>query len=110
MLGVSAKQELGRASLVALPRGMRGDYARVLLRRLPEHAPMLLITLDYPQREMRGPPFSVPPNEVERLFAPRFELSPIHAEDCLAAEPRFRAKGLSRMEEQLYLLRRRQTE
>ena len=55
---------------------------------------------------MRGPPFSVPPAEVERLFAPNFDLSPIHSEDCLAREPRFRDKGLTRMAEHLFLLRR----
>lgn len=99
-----------RAALVALPPSMRVDYAVRLASLTPPGVSGLLVTLDYPQQEMRGPPFSVPPDEVERLLAPCFELSPIHAEDCLAAEPRFRAKGLSRMEEHVYLLRRRQTE
>jgi thiopurine S-methyltransferase len=93
-----------RASLVALPRGMREDYARVMLRRLPEHAPMLLITLDYPQREMRGPPFAVTRDEVERLYGGHWRIEEIHDEDCLADEPRMRRKGLSRLHERVYLL------
>jgi thiopurine S-methyltransferase len=93
-----------RASLVALPHGMREDYARVMLRRLPAHAPMLLITLDYPQQEMRGPPFAVDRAEVERLYGGHWRIEEIHDEDCLADEPRMRKKGLSRLHERVYLL------
>jgi len=93
-----------RASLVALPRGMREDYARTLLRRLPKDAPVLLITLDYPQREMNGPPFSVDRAEVERLYAEHWRVEEIHDEDCLAEEPGLRKRGLSRLHERVYLL------
>ena len=93
-----------RASLVALPAGMREAYAQVMLQQLPEHAPMLLITLDYPQEEMRGPPFAVGRAEVERLYHPHWRVEEIHDEDCLAAEPRMREKGLSRLHERVYLL------
>jgi thiopurine S-methyltransferase len=93
-----------RASLVALPRGMRDDYVRILLRHLPPGAPMLLITLDYPQSEMRGPPFSVKRAEVERLYRAHRRIEEIHDEDCLAEEPRMRKKGLSRLHERVYLL------
>jgi thiopurine S-methyltransferase len=93
-----------RASLVALPRSMRENYASVMLERLPEHAPMLLITLDYPQAEMRGPPFAVTREEVERLYGGHWRIEEIHDEDCLADEPRMRKKGLSRLHERVYLL------
>jgi len=93
-----------RASLVALPRGMRREYARVLLRQLPPRTPVLLITLDYPQGEMRGPPFAVSRAEVERLYGDHWRIEEIHVEDCLAEEPRMRKKGLSRLHERVYLL------
>ena len=93
-----------RASLVALPGPMRERYARVMLDRLPERAPMLLITLDYPQQEMQGPPFAVDRAEVERLYGGHWRIEEIHAEDCLADEPRMQARGLSRLHERVYLL------
>jgi hypothetical protein len=34
----------------------------------------LLVSLDYPQHEKDGPPFAVPADEVERLYAPAFGL------------------------------------
>ncbi|MFV2005712.1 MAG: thiopurine S-methyltransferase, partial [Gammaproteobacteria bacterium] len=64
----------------------------------------LLITLDYPQQEMDGPPFSVSETEVEKLFGPQFIVESIIVEDCLANEPRFQAKGLSRLDERVFLL------
>ena len=48
-----------RASLIALPPEMRERYARHLAGILPPATQILLITLDYPQPEMPGPPFAV---------------------------------------------------
>jgi len=95
-----------RASLVALPEGMREDYVQVLMHLLPRGRRSLLITLDYAQPEMSGPPFSVAPREVEQLFERHCSIEEIHSEDCLAREPRFRKKGLSRLQERVYMLQR----
>jgi thiopurine S-methyltransferase len=69
--------------------------------------PTLLVSLDYPQREMHGPPFSVTPQEVEQLYGQWHRVERIHSQDCLAREPRFRKKGLSRLDEHVFLLQRR---
>jgi len=58
-----------RAALIALPPAMRGDYVTHLHGLLETAARGLLITLDYDQNEMKGPPFAVPENEVRRHFA-----------------------------------------
>ena len=55
-----------RASLVALPPEMRERYVKHLTNILPPNTQILLITFDYPQSEMAGPPFAVSPDEVER--------------------------------------------
>jgi thiopurine S-methyltransferase len=68
---------------------------------------MLLITLDYHQSEMKGPPFSVTAAEVETLFAAEWALEDLETRDILVDEPRFRERGLSRLAEQVYLLTRR---
>ena len=98
-----------RAALVALPPEMRRNYASRLLGFLQPGTPMLVITLDYPQHEMNGPPFSVPPQEVEGLYHAQCSIDEIHAEDCLAKEPRFQKKGITRLHERVYRITRKDT-
>ena len=57
-----------RAALVALPKQMRAQYARHLVS-VTGGAPQLLISFDYPQETMQGPPFSVPEAEVRKHYA-----------------------------------------
>ncbi len=93
-----------RASLIALPEDMRTRFVHHLTELLPPAAPMLLVTLDYDQTQMDGPPFSVEEQEVRDLFAPDWSIQLLHEEDILAKEPRFRERGLSRLSEKIYLL------
>ncbi len=60
-----------RAALVALPLSMRRGYA-AHLEAITEAAPQLLITLEYDQSRMDGPPFSVAGEEIERLYGDRY--------------------------------------
>ena len=46
-----------RASLIAFPPEMRRRYANHLLSVTPRTAPICLLTLEYTQNEMDGPPF-----------------------------------------------------
>jgi len=57
-----------RAALIALPPELRRRYVRELHARLPAGCRGLLITLEYPQDERAGPPFSVPEDEVRALY------------------------------------------
>ncbi len=57
-----------RAALIALPGELRERYVQNLRQYLPK-ATMLLISLEYPQEEKVGPPFSVSEAEIFRLFA-----------------------------------------
>ena len=56
-----------RAALVALPEEMRQRYA-AHLEALTRGAPQLLITFEYDQSAMSGPPFNVSAEEVQRLY------------------------------------------
>ena len=94
-----------RASLIALPPAMRVDYARHLLTLAPASAPRLLVTLDYEQEQMDGPPFAVSEAEVRALYGDHFRIERIFIEDILAENERFRQKGLTRLEESVYLLK-----
>jgi thiopurine S-methyltransferase len=96
-----------RAALVAMPRNMRAAYAGRLSSVIPAGAPLLLVTLDYAEDEMDGPPFPVPAQELPGLFGAEFDIQQLHSESCIEREPRFREKGVSRMLEQVHVLRKR---
>ena len=58
-----------RASLIALPPGMRPHYVEKLTGILPAQVEMLLVTMEYPPGPMQGPPFSVTGEEVRALLS-----------------------------------------
>lgn len=103
--GVTAVYD--RASLIALPPALRARYAAHMAALLPAGVPVLLITLDYPQTEMDGPPFAVSGAEVEALFGRDFTVTPLGRQDILGENPRFQARGLTRLEEAVLRLVRR---
>jgi thiopurine S-methyltransferase len=63
-----------RAALVALPPELRQQYARHI-RAISHSAPQLVITFDYDQQIMPGPPFSISDAELNDHYASTFELS-----------------------------------
>jgi len=95
-----------RAALVALPPPMREAYTKRMLDLVEPGVRTLLVTLDYPQHEMQGPPFAVTLAEVDALYAAKCRVEKLHSEDCLEREPRFRKKGLTRLTEHVLLLER----
>jgi thiopurine S-methyltransferase len=93
-----------RASLIALPPAMRQDYAAHLFKLFPQGVRILLITLDYDQHEMDGPPFAVSDAEVRALYAGRADIEHIASRDVLADNDRFRQRGVTRLHENAYLI------
>ncbi len=93
-----------RASLIALPPELRTRYAGHSAAILPAVAGILLVTMEYPQNEMSGPPFAVREEEVRRLYANRYTVSNLFSKDILAENPRFRERGLSALAEKVYRL------
>ena len=102
MAGVGAVYD--RASMIALPPEMRERYVRHMASILQTGARVLLITLDYPQDQMDGPPFSVSPSEVEALYRDCAKISLLAQADVLSDNPRFAERGLARLLENIYLL------
>jgi thiopurine S-methyltransferase len=93
-----------RASLIAMPPESRLRYGAHLQGLLPPEARGLLITLEYDQEEMSGPPFSVEEGEVRALLGGRFDIRRLARVDVLAENQRFRERGLTRLVEQVYAL------
>ena len=89
-----------RAALVALPVKMRKNYVEKMKQLFPQ-ATMLLITLEYNQQEMTGPPFSVTQEEVNSLF--NFAaIDLLYKQNIIDKEPKFEARGLSFFNECAY--------
>ena len=93
-----------RAALVALPATMRARYVDHLDALLPPAAPTLLLTFEYPEHEIDGPPFSIGVDEVRALYAGRRRVEVLETADRLAVEKRLVERGLTRLAEHAMLL------
>ena len=93
-----------RAALIALPPAMRERYAAHLLRILPAVARGLLITLEYPQAQLDGPPFAVLDQEVQGLLGGSWQLETLEVADILGESPKFLKAGVAGLQERVYRL------
>lgn len=69
-----------RAALVALPQTMRNRYT-AHLTAITNKAPQLLITFEYDQSLMEGPPFSVSSEEVNQHYRGCYDVAPLASVD-----------------------------
>jgi thiopurine S-methyltransferase len=91
-----------RAALVALPESMRSDYA-AHLQALTGTARQLLISFEYDQSLIAGPPFAIDGTEVARLYASAYRLDNIAAVDVAGG-----LKGQAPAVERVWLLQPRE--
>ena len=96
-----------RAALIALPPDLRARYAEGMAALLAPGTRGLLITAEYPQERMSGPPFAVMEGEVRALFDPGFEVELLERQDVIGGNPRFIERGLESLHEAVYRLTRR---
>ena len=95
-----------RAALISWSPELRPRYvAHAATLTLPG-TQTLLITLEYPQPQMPGPPFSVSADDVERLYSDNHSIRELSKDDILASEPRLRSRGLTQLHEVCYRLTR----
>ncbi len=98
----SFKAIYDRASIVAIEKPERREYIDHLISFLDPEGRILLITLEYNQNQMEGPPYSVPAEEIEKLFAPLGSVKLL--ETCDILDDRFRNKGLKYLLENVFLI------
>ncbi|SDH64811.1 thiopurine S-methyltransferase [Pseudomonas benzenivorans] len=96
-----------RAALIALPPALRERYAAQLTAILPAGCQGLLITLDYQQSQMNGPPFAVSDTEVQERFAEGWQVEQLERLDVLKGNWKFLKQGLQSLDETVYRLRKR---
>lgn len=87
-----------RAALVAMPDSMRADYAQHLMA-ITGKARQLLISFDYDQSQMSGPPFSVPGTTIATYYDDTFKRELI-SDTAIAGQLSQRCSG----QEQVWLL------
>lgn len=95
---------LDRAALIALPHNQRRRYVDTAYANLPAGCRGLLVTLEYPQQQMEGPPFSVIDDEVRTLFADAWVVEALERRDILAQEPHIAGYGVTSLEAVAYRL------
>jgi len=87
-----------------LPPELRARYVGELYACLPAGCRGLLVTLEYPQHEKDGPPFSVEETEVRERYAPSWHVDLLERRDILEAQPGFAAEGVTALSTAVYRL------
>jgi thiopurine S-methyltransferase len=96
-----------RGALVALPPEMRVRYAEHLSALLSSGSRVLLISYSYNQSETKGPPFSVPQQDLETLFLENFRIEILSEEDALWSHQGLVERGVTQLMEYAVLLIRK---
>ncbi len=96
-----------RAALIALPIDLRAKYAQHFYSIISNNCRVLLLTLNYPQSQISGPPFAVDENEVDSLFGNRFEYQQLQCFNDIKNEPKFLRAGVDFIEKATYCLHKR---
>ncbi|MBF8722144.1 MULTISPECIES: thiopurine S-methyltransferase [Pseudomonas] len=94
-----------RAALIALPPAMRERYMALLSTLLPSACKGVLVTLDYDQALLDGPPFSVADDEVRAGFV-GWRVERLEAREIIKESPKFEQAGVPSLVERVYRLER----
>jgi thiopurine S-methyltransferase len=86
-----------RGALVALPAHRRPEYVRHTEALLKPDAARLVVTLEYEQNRVDGPPFSVPAEELLQYWPGLVRVST--SNDLANSPPKFREAGLKEVSE-----------
>ncbi|RUA04478.1 MAG: thiopurine S-methyltransferase [Gammaproteobacteria bacterium] len=92
-----------RGALIALPEDLRVKYAQHLYDIIPSGCRILLLTLNYPQSQISGPPFAVDEAEVKSLFE-WFECQQLECFNDIKNEPKYLHAGVDFIERATYCL------
>ncbi len=95
-----------RAALIALPAGLRVKYVQHLYSIIVKGCRMLLLTLNYPQSQISGPPYAVNKDEVVSLYNDGFECQLLQCFNDIKNEPKFQRSNVDFIEKATYCLRK----
>ena len=95
-----------RAALIAIDESNRMRYSAHMRAITPDDCDMLLVTLDYDQAQMAGPPFSVSQEEVIQHYRSEYKIELLENIEVVDEQPRWRKQGLTSLMESSYRLQR----
>ena len=96
-----------RGSFVALPSGgLRERYADWMALNLSTGCKVLLVTFNFDQEEMAGPPFTANRKTIHQLFEKDFSITMLKSELVVNIKPHCKERGLKTLREDVYLLER----
>lgn len=95
-----------RAALISWTPTLRSAYVSHMTSLTAAGAQTLLISVEYPEADMSGPPFPLSREVIDELYAPRHAIELLGRHDILDLEPRLKARGLTELREIAYRLTR----
>jgi len=95
-----------RAAIIALPESMQQQYVQHLSKFVSEHTTLFLISLEFPQEELEGPPFSISSLKVAQLFSD-FEVNCIAEHELVDKKFAQRTFNVKKLVERLYLIKKK---
>jgi thiopurine S-methyltransferase len=101
MLG-SVSAVYDRAALISWEPAARQAYVEHLTLLTSPGTQMLLIAVDYPPEQMKGPPFPLTRDTIEELYAAHYSIEELARHEILELEPRLKARGLTELRETCY--------
>lgn len=88
-----------RAAIVAIESFNRESYVQHMRHIIPQKTPVLMVTLEYDQAVMTGPPFSVRVEEIKQYFEPAYCVTHLKTNEQIDERPRWRELGLKSFRE-----------
>jgi thiopurine S-methyltransferase len=95
-----------RAALISWTAAARESYVKHLTSLTSRGTQTLLIAVEYPPEQMKGPPFSLTRDTIENLYSGRYSIEELARHEILELEPRLKARGLTELREVCYRMTR----
>jgi thiopurine S-methyltransferase len=95
-----------RAALISWTPALRESYVKHLTELTRAGTQTLLIAVEYPPEQMKGPPFPLTPETIGSLYAGDYSIEELGRHEILELEPRLKARGLTELREVCYRMTR----
>jgi thiopurine S-methyltransferase len=96
-----------RAAIVALPPEMRVKYAKKWLELLNPGGKAILISFEYDQSKVAGPPFSVEEEEIIKLFSHEASIKVLEEKSEKPNNPKFADADVKKFTWKVYLIEKK---
>jgi thiopurine S-methyltransferase len=92
-----------RAALVALPIPIQLQYVAHLKAFFSAHTRLFLVTVEFPEKQLTGPPFAITANDVTKLF-PGFKITCVASNELENKQFAQRRLDVDYLREKLYII------